>query len=178
MKMPPRRVLLLALNLIAFQLAWFASILGAAHGQPNWGIAAVAVAVALQFIVSDARISDAVLLGAALAVGLVWDTAMTRTGLVEYASPGPIAGWAPGWILALWALFATILREPLRWLHGRWMLAALMGGASGAMSYWGAVRLGGGRFPDFELAMTVLAVGWAVITPALTQLARWLNSRR
>lgn len=108
MKVPQRRVLLLALNLVAFQLAWFACVLGAANGRPGLGVAVVAAAVALQFIVSDARAQEAVLIGVALLVGLVWDTAMARAGIVEYASPGPIAGWAPGWILALWALFATI----------------------------------------------------------------------
>jgi len=140
------------------------------------GLAAVAVAVGLQFLVSDARMQDAALTVLAIAIGLGWDTVMLRTGVVEYASPGPFDGWAPAWILALWALFATTLREPLRWLQGRWWLAALLGGVSGAMSYWAAIRLGAGRFPDFTLAMGVLACGWAVITPALTEFARWLAS--
>jgi hypothetical protein len=172
----PQRPLLLALNLLAFQLAWFACVLGAAHGMPGVGIAAVAAAVGLQLVVSDARGRDAALVLLALAIGLAWDTALARTAIVEYASPGAIPGWAPGWILALWALFATTLRGPLRWLHGRWWLAALFGGVGGAMSYWGAVRLGAGRFPDFTVAMTVLAVGWAVITPCLTELARHLDA--
>ena len=177
MKKPQRRVLLV-LNLVAFQLAWFACVLGAAHGAPALGIAAVAAAVGLQFLVSDARPQEAVLVALTLAIGLVWDTAMTRAGVVVYASPGPVAGWAPAWILALWALFSTILREPLRWLHGRWLLAAVIGGLGGALSYWSAVRLGAGHFPDFALAMGVLAAGWAVITPCLTEFARWLDAKR
>ncbi|MFN3304721.1 MAG: DUF2878 domain-containing protein [Roseateles sp.] len=172
-----RQRLLLVLNLIAFQLAWFACVLGAARGMPAWGIAAVAAAVALQLVVSDARLADVALLAAALAVGLVWDTALLRAGIVVYASPGPLADWAPGWILALWALFATVLREPLRWLHGRWLLAAVVGGLGGALSYWGAVRLGAGQLPDFALAMGVLAAGWALMTPGLLALARRLEAR-
>lgn len=171
--LPPR--LLLVLNLVAFQLAWFACVLGAAHGMPGVGIAAAAGAVALQLAVSDARPREVALLLAALAVGLAWDTAMTRAGIVVYASPGPWAGWAPGWILALWALFATTLRGPLRWLHGRWWLAVVFGGVGGPLSYWGAVRLGAGQLPDFTLAAAVLGGGWAVITPCLTELARWLD---
>lgn len=174
----PRRLVLLVLNLIAFQCAWFACVLGAARGTPGWGIAAVAGAVALQFVVSDARLRDAALLVTAIAIGVVWDTTMTRAGIVVYASPGPVAGWAPAWIVALWALFATVLREPLRWLHGRRLLSALVGGVGGALSYWSAVRLGAGRLPDFWLAMGVLAAGWAVITPCLTEFARWLDGGR
>lgn len=172
-----RRRLLLVLNLIAFQLAWFACVLGAARGVPAWGIAAVAGAVALQFVVSDARHAELALLIAALAVGLVWDTALLRAGVVVYASPGPLAGWAPAWILALWALFATTLREPFRWLHGRWGLAAVIGGVGGALSYWSAARLGAAQIPDVPLAMVVLAAGWAAMTPGLLALARWLEAR-
>lgn len=171
-------MLLLALNLIAFQLAWFACVLGAARHAPSTGIAAAAAAVGLQFTVSDARGRDVLLVAAAMTMGLVWDTFMTRTDIVEYASPGPFAGWAPAWILALWALFATTLRSTLRWLHGRGWLAAIVGGLGGALSYWGAVRLGAGRFPDFALAMGVLAGGWAVITPALSGFACWLDAHR
>jgi len=172
-----RRRLLLVLNLTAFQLAWFACVLGAARGTLWWGFAAVAAAVALQLVVSDARLADVVLLIAALAVGLVWDTAMLRAGVVLYASPGPLAGWAPAWILALWALFATALREPFRWLHGRWWLAAVVGGVGGAMSYWSAARLGAASIPDVPLALAVLAAGWAVMTPGLLALARQLEAR-
>ncbi|MFN3860053.1 MAG: DUF2878 domain-containing protein [Roseateles sp.] len=173
----PRQRLLLVLNLIAFQLAWFACVLGAARGVPAWGSAAVAAAVLLQLVVSDARLADLALLIAAPALGLVWDTALLRADVVVYASPGPVLGWAPGWILALWALFATTLREPLRWLHGRWLLAAVVGGAAGALSYWSAARLGAARIPDVPLALGVLAAGWAVMTPGLLALAGWLEAR-
>ncbi|HEY1089746.1 MAG TPA: DUF2878 domain-containing protein [Burkholderiaceae bacterium] len=177
MKTPSRRTWLLMINLLAFQLAWFVCVLGAARGAPVPGIAAVSAAVALQLVLSSARAHDAALIAVALAIGLAWDTVMVRTGTVVYAAPGPLPDWAPGWILALWALFATTLREPLRWLHGRWLLAALIGGGGGALSYAGAVRLGAGHFPDATRAMCVLAAGWAVITPLLIELARWLGER-
>lgn len=176
MNLPNRRVLLLVLNLLAFQLAWFACVLSAASNMPDWGIAAVAAAVILQLVVGNAARRDTVLVAVAMVIGLAWDTLMARFGVVEYASPGPFAGFAPAWILALWALFATTLREPLRWLHGRWSLAVVLGGVGGAMSYWGAVRLGAGRFPDFARSMAVLAAGWAVITPILVEFARWLDA--
>lgn len=178
MNIPNRRALLLVLNLLAFQLAWFACVLSAASDVPAWGIAAAVAAVCLQLLLGNAAGRDAVLVIVAMLIGLAWDTSMARIGVVQYASPGPVVGFAPAWILALWALFATTLREPLRWLHGRWRLAAFFGGVGGALSYWGAVRLGAGHFPDFALAMAVLAAGWAVITPALVEFASWLDTRK
>jgi hypothetical protein len=133
---------------------------------------AVAASVALHFAWSDARAEDGVLVVLSLCVGLAWDTAMASTGLVVYAAAGTRPEWAPLWILALWVLFATTLRESLAWLHGRWLLAAILGGAGGALSYLAAERLGACRLPDASLAVPVLALGWAVITPVLLTLAR------
>lgn len=169
------RMARLGLSLLLFQAAWFACVAAAARGNAGLGIAAVAAAVAVQLGASRRRGADMLLIAVALAVGLAWDTALARGSLVEYASPGPLPGWAPAWILALWALFASVLREPLRWLHGRTVLSALLGGIGGAVSYAAAARLGACRFDDPASALAVLAAGWAVITPALVALARRLD---
>jgi hypothetical protein len=175
---PPRNTIRLILSFLAFQGAWFACVLGAARGQPGVGVAVVVLVCGVQLALSAARREDLLLASAAVAFGLIWDTAMLRSGVVEYASPGPVQGWAPSWILALWILFATLLREPLRWLHGRRLLAALLGGIGGALSYLGAVRLGAGRFKNLEEAMLILVLGWAVMTPLLTEFARRLEERQ
>ncbi|ANH70394.1 hypothetical protein ABE85_09345 [Mitsuaria sp. 7] len=160
---------------LVFQIAWFACVLGAANGQVGWGLLAVGVVLVLQLSVSAGRRVDLALIAGALVLGLVWDTFLLRSGWLVYASPGPVEGWAPVWILALWALFASIVRGPLAWLHGRPWLAALLGAISGPASYLGAVRLGAGVFPDTIQALAVLAVGWAVMTPLLTEAARGLT---
>lgn len=167
-----------AVTFVAFEAAWFACVLSAARGNALIGVGAAAAAVALHFALSGERLTDVMLLGAALGIGLLWDTALGRFDLVEYASPGPLPGWAPSWILALWALFATLLRGPLRWLQHRPLLAALLGGIGGALSYAGAARLGACRFPNFLRAMPVLVIGWGLITPLLIELARRLEAGR
>lgn len=172
-----RPALRLALVFIAFQAAWFACILGVANGQPWLGMAAVMLVVGVQLGTGGAVRQDALLVALAILMGLLWDTAMLRLGVVEYAAAGPIDGLAPAWILALWALLGVNLREALHWLHGRWWLAAAVGAVSGALSYLGAIRLGAGRLPDVGLALGVLALGWAVMTPLLTESARWAAGR-
>ena len=169
------RLLRLAIGFALFQGAWFGCVIGAARGQAGAGIAVLAGVVLLALVFSKARAAELGLLGIALVVGLVWDSLLARSGIVVYASPGPLPGWAPAWILALWALFAPMLREPLRWLHGRPLLTALFGGVGGALSYAAAARFGACHFPDPLLAMGVLGVGWALIVPLLLAAAQRLE---
>jgi hypothetical protein len=165
----------LGVGFALFQGAWFAAVIGAAHGEAALGILAVAAVVAVLIAWSGRRAADLQLVLLALAIGLVWDSLLARTGVVDYASPGPWPGWAPLWILALWALLAPMLREPMRWLHGRPLLAAVLGGVGGALSYAAAARLGACRFPDPVLAMVVLGAGWALIMPLLLAAAQRLD---
>lgn len=171
----PARVLRLAAGFALFQGAWFLCVIGAAQGKAEAGVAAVAALLGLHLAFSKARAVELGLIGLALAVGVVWDGLLARTGIVVYASPGPWSGWAPAWILALWALLAPMLREPLRWLHGRPLPAALCGGIGGALSYAAAARFGAVGFPDPALALGVLGAGWALIVPLLLAAAQRLE---
>jgi len=165
----------MAAGYVLFQAAWFACVTFAAEGEPAAGVAVVA-AVVWALVASNGRPgADLPLVALAIAVGIVWDSALAHTGVVRYASPGPFPGWAPTWILAMWALFAPMLREPMRWLHGRPVVAALLGGVGGAASYAAAERLGACTFPDPVLAITVLGLGWALIMPLLLAAAQRLD---
>lgn len=173
-----KRLLIAVAQFGLFQAAWFACVLGAAHGRAMWGVAAVASVVLANLLLSDRRTEELMLTALAVLIGLAWDTWMLREGWVRYAAPGPLPQWAPVWILALWALFATLLSGPLSWLHGRPLVAAALGAVGGPMSYLAAVRLGAGQFPDAPAALTALAIGWALMTPMMTETARVLGSRR
>jgi len=172
-----RQLMIGIVQFCLFQAAWFACVLGAAHGRVAAGLMAVAAVVLLHLAMSPARAAYLTLTVLAMLVGLVWDSWMVRQGWVQYASPGPLPHLAPIWILALWALFATLLRGPLSWLHGRPLLAALLGGVGGPLSYLAAVRLGAGSFPDPASALAALGAGWAVMTPVLVESARRLGRR-
>jgi len=158
-----------------FQGAWFACVIGAARGEAGLGIAAVVAAVGLMLAFSANRSAELRLIALALAVGIAWDSLLARSGIVAYAAPGPLPGWAPAWILGLWALFAAMLREPMRWLHGRPVLAALIGGVGGPLSYAAAERLGACALPDRPRALLVLGAGWVLIVPLLLAFAQWLD---
>jgi hypothetical protein len=164
-------------SIAIFEAGWFACVVGAARGATGAGIAAVLGAIAWQVGTSRRRAIDITLMLVAICIGIAWDTALARMHVVVYASPLPFAGFAPAWILALWAQLGSVVREPMSWLHGRWWLALPLGAVGGAASYAGAARLGACSFPDKVLAMQVLAAGWAVFMPLLAELARHLDGR-
>lgn len=178
MRWAASRALRLAVGFVLFQAAWFVCVLGAARGTPGLGIGAVAAVVGVLLAWSTDRRADVRLLLLALVVGALWDGLLARSGVAVYASPQPQLGTAPAWILAMWALLAPMLREPMRWLHGRPWLAALFGGVGGPLSYAAAQRLGACEFPDPTVAWLALAAGWAVITPLLLAAAQHLDRRR
>jgi len=171
------RAVRLIAGFIVFQVAWFCCVIGAADSQALLGILAVAVAVAILIALSTDRRADLQLIGLSLAIGFVWDSLMAATGIVDYASPQPVRGLAPAWILAMWVLFAPMLREPMRWMHDRLLLAAVVGGIGGVLSYAGASRLGACRFPEPLVAYLALGTGWALIMPLLLVAARHFGQR-
>lgn len=164
------------LGLAVFQAAWFACVALAARDQAGAGVGVIAVAVLLHLAVSDKPAIEMALLAAAMGLGLAWETLALGANWTAYAAPGPWKGLVPAWILALWALFATTLREPLRWMHGRPWLAALFGAVGGPLSYAAAARMGACRFGDPVVSLAALAAGWALMTPLLVELARRLDA--
>ena len=162
---------------VLYQAAWFACVWGAASGHALAGIAAVAAAVAILIAWSRRREADLRLVGLSVAVGAVWDTLFAASGMIVYASPGPLPALAPPWILGMWALFAPLLREPLRWLHGRPALSALLGAIGGPVAYEASARLGACTFPNPGFALAILAAEWALVTPLLLAAAQRAGAR-
>ena len=72
------------INFAAFQLGWFASVLGAASGKPWLGPLAVAIVIALHLHLSDKSGPEIRLIGFALSLGLVVDSLILATGWVNY----------------------------------------------------------------------------------------------
>jgi hypothetical protein len=161
------------LNFLLYQAGWFAAVLGAAHGHP-WGGTAVALAlVATHVALTRRRGDEAALVMAAGAVGVVVDTLHAGAGIVDYES-GAYPWWlCPPWILALWLQLATTLRFCLRWLRGRYALAALLGAAGGPLAFRAGEALGAARIGEPRVrSFLVLALSWAVAMPLLL---RWAD---
>jgi hypothetical protein len=167
--------MILALNFVFFQLGWFASVIGAANQLPWIGPAVVALVVAWHLHTAERATEEALLIVLCAAIGVLFDSLLVALGWVQYPS-GMLAPWlAPYWIIGMWILFATTLNFSLRWLRGRAWLGAVLGLTGGPLSYVAGAELGGIEFVDRVASLTALALGWALILPALVAVARRLD---
>lgn len=165
-------------NFMAFQAGWFATVLGAANGKPWIGPIVVLAAVALHLRNTRLPMMEARLLASALLFGLVADSLLLATGWIAYPNGFWLPGLAPYWIICLWALFATTLNVSMRWMAGRYVLAAVFGGIGGPLSYLAGARLGAMTFTDTTAALVALSLVWASLMPLLMWLASRLDGTR
>jgi hypothetical protein len=162
------------LNIIAFQIGWFACVLGGAHGWPWLGVAATAVVVALHLYRAPGPRREAVLIGLSGLLGFSFDSLLTGLGLLRFPSGQFQAHLAPYWMAAMWMLFATTLNVALGWLKPRLGLAALLGMIAGPLAYYGGAQLGGVSFESPATSLLAVAGVWTLAMPLLLVIAnRW-----
>ena len=164
------------LTFIAYELVWFAAVIGAGRGQAWPGVCAGTLFVAWRLAISRRRAIEVRLFALALLIGAALETCWVQAGLIRYAAAWPLAS-SPIWLLALWASFGLTIVPLFGYLHTRPALAAALGALGGPASYWAAAR--GWHaviFPVRPLpTLLALSVGWAAALPILTTLARrWL----
>ena len=129
-----------AANLVLYQIGWFACVLGAAHGAPWLGPLIVAAIATWHLAHARHKARELTLLTCAALLGLILDSALLRLGLLRFSSGVVVAGFSPGWMIALWVLFATTLNISLRWLYRQPALAAALGIALASYAvgaWWG-----------------------------------------
>ena len=163
------------LNVVLFQLGWFACVLGAASGYAREGAIAAALLVALHIARAAQPKREAMLAAAAATLGFLFESALVQAGWVRFEAGMLLEGAAPYWMVALWALFATTLNESMRMLQTRPWIAALFGAVGGPLAYYAGARMGALDLVHPAALLTALALGWAVATPLLLSLARGLN---
>lgn len=97
------------INFIAFQAAWFAAVLGAAHSMPWLGVVAAPAALALHLMLSPDWKPELLLAIAAAGTGFVFDSILIDLGMfspVAYVFPTPFSSL---WMVMLWVNLATTL---------------------------------------------------------------------
>lgn len=159
------------LNIILFQAAWFAAVLGAASENEWYGPLAVALVLSVHFVLIEDRLSELSLLLVIGTLGFCFDTALSAAGIVTprgHILPYP---FSQPWMVSLWLNLAATLNVSLKWLKGRYLLAAIFGAVGGTCAYYSGARLGATlALPDAH-GIIVLIVGWGIVTPILVWLA-------
>src|SRR5689334_6809150 len=113
------------LNIVGFQIGWFACVLGAAHDYPLLGPLVALPIIGLHLMQRTGKPSEIALIIAVAIIGSAYDQALLSLGLVAYGATIWNPGWLPIWMITLWLLFATTLNVSLKWLHRRYLIAAL-----------------------------------------------------
>ncbi len=152
-------------NLVLFQLAWWACVLGAAGGRP-WLGPLVALLPLSVFVAGAGRPGRALTgLLRVVAVGFALDSALSWAGATAFPTRTWLLGACPAWMLALWVSFATTLNGCLAWLRSRPVAAALFGLLGGPLAYLAAERIGALRVTDSVEAWVSIGLGWAALLP-------------
>ena len=167
------------LDIVGFQLAWWASALGAAAGHWQPGVAVGAAVIAVQLAMSGARAPLIGTVAAAALIGIVAETAMVAGGLVTYAAVWPAAGMAPAWLVTLWMVFATCIDSTARMLGTNAMAKAIVLGAVVAPpTYWAGARFGALTLAEPSWpALAALAVAWMIAMPLMLAIHGRLSGR-
>jgi hypothetical protein len=77
----------------------------------------------------------------------------------------------------LWINFATLVNVSLKWLHGRYLLAALPGAVGGPAACYGGAQLGATRGVLGIRSGLVLVVAWSGAVPAIFWMAQAIDKR-
>ena len=164
-------------NFIAFQAAWFAAVLGAAHGMPWLGVVAVPAALALHLALSPDWRPELLLALAAAGTGFVFDSILIAAGMfspVPYILPSPFSSL---WMVMLWVNLATTLNVSMGWLSGRYALAAVFGAIGGPLAYYSGAKLGAmTRLPDVG-GLAGIGIAWAIAMPLLYRMSKLFDDR-
>ncbi len=155
------------INFVLYEIAWFASVLGAANNLPWLGVHVITVVLIWHFINAQNAGLEVILLMITLLIGGLFDQLLLSTGLISYESHGWSIYLVPAWILTMWAGFVTLLNVSLRWMKKRWISAIIFGAIGGPLAYIGAAKLGAVTINHLPLSYVALSVGWAIITPLL-----------
>jgi hypothetical protein len=155
------------INFIVFQAAWFATVLGAAHGMPWLGVAAVPLALALHLALSPDWRPELLLAISAAGTGFIFDSALVAAGSfspIPYGFPKPLSSL---WMVMLWVNLATTINVSMGWLRGRYALGTVLGAIGGPMAYYSGAKLGAmTRLPD-PGDLIGIGMAWAIAFPLL-----------
>ena len=161
-----------AINVVLFQVAWFAAVLGTARGMFWLGPLVMIPTLAVHLALQEDRIREIKLLLAAGMLGILFDTAFVAGGVftpLHHLLPRPIS---PPWMICLWLNFAATLNVSMAWLRGRYLLAALFGAVGGPLAYYSGAKLGATETLPTSTGMLLLAIGWGIMTPLLVRVAK------
>jgi len=161
----------IVVNIVLFQIGWFACVLTAASNQPSVGAIISLFIIVMHLFIFKQYQQEIRIIVIAMIIGLLWDSLIVAAGWITYTSGMLNDYLAPYWIVLMWALFATTLNHSLSWMKEKLLLAAVFGAVAGPLAYYAGMKLGAVDFTNETNALVALSIGWAVFTPLLLKIS-------
>jgi hypothetical protein len=161
----------IVINIILFQIGWFACVLSAANNHPLIGASISLFIIFSHVLLSKEYKQEIRIIVIAMVIGLFSDSLIISAGWITYTSGMFNDFIAPYWIVLMWALFATTLNYSLSWLRNKLLISAVFGAIAGPLAYYAGMKLGAVEFVNENNALISLSIGWAICTPLLLKLA-------
>jgi len=158
-------------NFVAFQLVWFASVLGAAKGYPLLGPLLLIPLLAWHLSTANRPVQELRLLLISLLVGTLFEVIPVIKGWIAYPEGTLFGVLPPLWMLGLWLLFAITLNVSLRWMRRYLPVAVLFGLIGAPLAYWGGSRLGAFHITAPLPYTVTLALAWGGLMPFLIKIS-------
>lgn len=157
------------LNVVCFQLLWWACVL-----SPLYGLSAAVFALCMLFSMVHLQWvegwSQALPIVLTALLGCLFDQLGYFIGMVDFNHHPQWVSYIPLWMVALWLAFACTVNVSLRWLAGNLPLAFVLGAVFGPLAYWGAAKLGAVALPGQMLSLVWLGLGWGLLLPLMLRI--------
>ncbi|MGD8926343.1 MAG: DUF2878 domain-containing protein [Thioalkalispiraceae bacterium] len=164
------------LNIVLFQIGWFACVLGAANNYSLAGSLVAVMIITLHLLTSKNWLQEMLLVTVVMLIGFAWDSLLVFMNWIDYPAGQLVPATAPYWIVIMWGLFSTTLNVSLSWLKDKLVLSIIFGAVGGPLAYYAGAKLGALELINREYALLALSVGWGILTPLLLQLSSYLQS--
>ena len=153
-------------NGLLFNLSWLAIV----SSQSLWvAIPVVVVHLAVHLAWLGGGMRELRFIAAVAVFGLALDQFLFALGLFQLNGE---AALAPLWLGCLWPVLATTLNHAFATLQKNLALAAVLGAAGGAGSYYAGTQMSAVGFASLPVGLVVIAMLWAALFPALALAAR------
>ena len=164
-------------NIVGFQVAWWACMLGAANGLPYIGPVVMAVYLIAHYYWISVDRNEVKLIIIFTVFGTFVDSLLILSGSITcmgYYVPGLVI--APLWITAMWSGFTSTVNHSMAWLKDRWVLAFFLGIIFGPLSYMTGLKFGAIQFNTSLLnLLIILAIIWGISIPFIYHVNRRLR---
>ena len=159
----------LLINGALFYLGWFFCVTNAAANRPYLGLVVAIAMVTFHLFMVREKIKELILIFAVVIVGFFVETGMITFRILEFSSPNTLLiGYAPFWVLGIYALFAITVNHSLSWLQPYLFLAAWLGCLGGMFSYAVGQRIGAVTFlAPKGGSLLFIGIVWFILMPVI-----------